>query len=107
MITINLRYTGKHGSAAAFAREMLETGTVAAIRAEAGNVRYEYFVSLEDPETLLLIDAWADQAALDAHHASSMMNTIQALREKYDLHMTVERYVSLEENPADARFIRK
>ena len=107
MITINLRYTGKDGSAAAFAREMLASGTVAAIRSEPGNVRYEYFVSLEDPETLLLIDAWADQAALDAHHASPMMNTIQALREKYDLHMTVERYVSLEENQADARFIRK
>lgn len=107
MITINLRYTGKDGSAAAFAREMLASGTVAAIRSEPGNVRYEYFVSLEDPETLLLIDAWEDQAALDAHHASPMMGTIQRLREKYDLHMTVERYVSLEENQADARFIRK
>ena len=36
-----------------------------------------------------------------------MMATIAALREKYDLHMTVERFVSIEENDADERFIRK
>lgn len=35
------------------------------------------------------------------------MATIAALREKYDLHMTVERFVSAEENSGDARFIRK
>ena len=33
--------------------------------------------------------------------------TRAALREKYDLHMSVERYVSAEENEEDERFIRK
>lgn len=107
MITVNLRYTGKNGSARAFAEEMKSTGTVELIRAEKGNLRYEYYQSLDDPETVLLIDSWVDQAAIDAHHASPMMATIAALREKYDLHMTVERFVSIEENDADERFIRK
>ncbi|MCD8325957.1 MAG: antibiotic biosynthesis monooxygenase [Lachnospiraceae bacterium] len=49
---------------------------------------------MEEPETVLLIDAWKDQAAIDAHHASPMMGKISELREKYDLHMEVERYVS-------------
>lgn len=62
---------------------------------------------MDDPETVLLIDSWVDQAAIDAHHASPMMATIAALREKYDLHMTVERFVSIEENDADERFFRK
>ena len=107
MITINLRYTGTNGAARAFAEEMTASGTVAAIRAEQGNVRYEYYISLEDPETVLLIDSWRDQEAIDAHHASPMMGTIAALRDKYDLHMSAERYVSLEDNPADEKFIRK
>ena len=76
-------------------------------RAEAGNLRYEYFFPMEDPETVLLIDSWADQAALDAHHASPMMGQIAALREKYDLHMHVERYVSDDDPDRDAAFIRK
>ena len=92
--------------ARAFAEEMLATGTVDLIRAEAGNLRYEYYLALEDPETVLLIDSWADQAAIDAHHASPMMATIAALREKYDLHMTVERFAGIDENPEDRRFIR-
>ena len=42
-ITVNLRYTGKAGAARKFAEEMTVSGTVAAIRAEAGNLRYEYY----------------------------------------------------------------
>ena len=107
MITVNIRYTGKNGSARAFAGEMIATGTVAAIRAEAGNLRYEYYASLDDPETILLIDSWRDQAAIDVHHASPMMATIAGLRNKYDLHMTVERFVSAEAHEADEQFIRR
>ena len=106
-ITVNLRYSGKDGTARSFAEEMTASGTVAAIRAEEGNLRYEYYQSLDDPETVLLIDSWEDQAAIDAHHASPMMATIAALREKYDLHMTVERFESIEDNKEDRRFIRK
>ena len=106
-ITVNLRYTGVDGNAKKFAEEMVSSGTVAAIRAEKGNLRYEYFQSLDDPETILLIDSWADQEAIDAHHATPMMNTIAKLREKYDLHMTVERYTAVEIPETENEFIRK
>ena len=106
-ITVNLRYTGKNGNARKFAEEMTASGTLAAIRAEAGNLRYEYYQSLDDPETILLIDSWESQEAIDIHHASPMMATIAALREKYDLHMTVERYVSAETPETENRFIRE
>ena len=109
MITVNLYYTGTNGSARAFAEEMVSSGTVAAIRAEDGNVRYEYFFSMEDPETVLLIDQWRDQAAIDVHHASPMMAQIAALREKYDLHMKVERFVSDDSGlpERDMKFIKR
>ena len=106
-ITVNLRYTGMDGKARKFAEEMISSGTVDAIRAEEGNLRYEYYQSLDDPETILLIDSWASQEAIDAHHATPMMATIAALREKYDLHMTVERYIGADMPEADNQFIRK
>ena len=106
-ITVNLRYTGKDGAARKFAEEMTAGGTVAAIRAEEGNLRYEYYQSLEDPETILLIDSWTSQEAIDLHHASPMMETIATLREKYDLHMSVERYISAETPETDGQFIRE
>ena len=92
-ITVNLYYTGKNGSARAFAEEMTQSGLVAAIRAEEGNLRYEYFFPMEDPETVLLIDQWRDQAALDFHHKSPMMQEIARLRTKYGLRLRVERYM--------------
>lgn len=107
MITVNLYYTGTNGSARAFAEEMVQSGTVAAIRAEDGNVRYEYFFPMDDPETVLLIDRWRDQAAIDAHHRSPMMAKIAELRDKYDLHMRVERFISEDLPDRDQTFIRK
>lgn len=106
MITVNLYYTGTNGNARKFAEEMESSGTAAKIRAEQGNMRYEYFFPMNDPETVLLIDAWANQEAIDVHHASPMMKTITELREKYDLHMKVERFVSEELPETDKGFIR-
>ena len=106
MITVNLYYKGTNGSARRFVEEMEQSGIAAAIRKEPGNLRYQYFQPLDDPETVLLIDSWTDQAAIDAHHASPMMTQLAALREKYDLHMTVERFIS-DELGEDERFIRK
>lgn len=107
MITVNLYYTGTKGNARRFAEEMEKSGTAAKIRAEKGNVRYEYFYPVNDPETVLLIDAWESQEAIDLHHASPMMENIIKLREKYDLHMKVERYVSEDLPETDEGFIRK
>lgn len=92
-ITVNLYYTGRNGSARAFAEEMVASGVVAEVRAEDGNERYEYFFPMDDPETVLLIDRWKDQQALDIHHKSPMMAKIAALRDKYGLRLRVERYI--------------
>ena len=106
MITVNLYYKGVNGNALRFVEEMEQSGIAAAIRQESGNVRYQYFQPLDDPETVLLIDSWIDQAAIDAYHASPMMAQLAALREKYDLHMIVERFVS-DDIGADKKYIRE
>ena len=106
MITINIYYKGSNGSAKAFADDMISTGIVDDIRAQEGNLRYEYFQPFDEPETILLIDSWINQEAIDKHHASPMMKKIAELRDKYDLHMTVERYVS-DEFKEDQKFLRE
>lgn len=92
-LTVNIYYTGKNGSARKFAEEMTSSGLVEQIRGEEGNEKYAYFFPAEDPETVLLIDRWRDQAALDVHHKTPMMEQIAALRTKYQLKMRVERFV--------------
>ena len=91
MIIVIIRYKGTNGSAKRFVNEMISSGIVNSIRNEEGNLRYEYFQPLNDPETILLIDSWSDQAAIDAHHASPMMKQLARLRDK----MTVVNRMNL------------
>lgn len=108
-ITVNIYYTGVDGNARKFAEEMVLSGVVSDIRAEDGNLKYEYFFPMDDRETVLLIDSWENQQSIDVHHASPMMQKIIELREKYDLHMKVERYVSDESeiSETDQLFIKE
>ena len=106
-ITVNIYYSGKNGSARQFAREMMESGTVAAIREEHGNLQYAYFYPVEDEETVLLIDSWESQEAIDAHHHTPTMQKIVELREKYDLHRKILRFVAEDVPSGDGAFIRE
>lgn len=108
-VVVNIYYTGIGENARRFAQEMESSGTAAAIRREEGNLCYEYFFPMGDEKTVLLIDAWRDQQALDRHHATPMMQKIVELREKYDLHMKVKRYLQDEDGipEADTQFIKE
>lgn len=94
MLVINIYYKGKNGSAKEFAKEMMECGIVDLVRKEEGNLGYSYFFPMEDKETVLLIDKWENQEALDKHHKTEMMKNIAILREKYHLSMRVEKFFS-------------
>lgn len=108
-VIINIYYTGTNGAARKFAEEMESSKIAAAIRNEEGNLRYDYFFPMADPETVLLIDGWENQQAIDKHHASPMMEKITELRLKYDLHMKVERYLPDKNgiSEADSHFIKE
>lgn len=106
-IVVNIYYSGENGAARKFANEMISSGTVDAIRNETGNIRYDYFFSIDDEETVLLIDSWENQESIDFHHQMPMMKKITELRDKYNLHMKVERYQSEDTIPAsDQKYIR-
>ena len=92
-LTIHVYYKGDGENAIKFAREMLESGIVAEIRNQKGNLKYEYFLPIEKEGTILLIDQWISQEALDKHHQSKIMQNILDLRKKYHLQMQVERYI--------------
>ena len=94
-LIVNIYYTGENGNARKFAEEMISSGIVKKVREEEGNLGYEYFFSMNDQETVLLIDKWKNEEALDIHHKSEMMKEIANLRNKYNLKMKVEKYTEL------------
>ena len=106
-LVVNIYYKGANGNARKFAEEMISSGIVDRIRSEEGNEKYEYFFPMEDEETVMLIDKWKNQKSLDIHHESPMMSEIVKLRDKYDLHMRVEKFIASENTKNDQEFIRK
>ena len=106
MLTVLIRYKGKGDAAKRFVEEMISSGIVSDIRNEDGNLRYEYFFPQEEDGSVLLVDSWANQEALDRHHELPLMGKIKELREKYDLHMEVEKYESLYDEK-DEKYIRR
>ena len=97
MLVVNLYYNGECGSAKEFVDEMISSGLVDKIRSEEGNIGYEYFYSKDDPETVLLVDKWKNQEALDIHHKSDIMKEIATLRQKYNLKLKPEKYIEYKE----------
>lgn len=66
---------------------------VAASQAEEGNIFYNLHQSQENPEELVFIEAWQDQAAIDSHNASThFMQTLPKLAELCSSKMTIEKY---------------
>ena len=106
MLTVLIRYKGNGDATRKFVNEMISSGVVNEIRNEEGSLRYEYFFPLDDEESVLLVDSWENQEALDRHHKLPLMEKIKELREKYDLHMEVEKY-QLHVDEKDEKYIRR
>ena len=104
-ITINIIYRGINVKE--FAKEMLDSKIVDEIRNEEGNLKYEYYLPFNDDNTVLLIDSWVNQEALDMHHKSEMMEKIIKLREKYNLTMEVKKYIEIDNTTNDLKYIIK
>lgn len=71
-------------------------GIVDMVRNEESNEKYEYFFPLDNEETVLLIDRWKNQEALDLHYKSEMMKKISELHNKYKLKMKAEKYAEVQ-----------
>lgn len=106
MITVIIKYFGNNGNAKKFMNEMIDNKIVEKIRNEKGNLGYEYFLPIEDDNYVLLMDSWDNQEALDNHHKLPIMKEIIKLREKYDLHMTVNKYYEINDEK-DEKYIRR
>ena len=67
MIVLNVTYKCTAEKRSAFLEKLNEEGLAAACRAEAGNIKYDYYLPENGSGELLLIEKWKDADALKAH----------------------------------------
>ena len=102
-ITNNVFYIGE--DAVIFMNEMINSGVVDEIRKVDGILKYEYFVSSNDRNIVLLVDSFINQEALDNYHRSEVMKKVMEIRNKYDLKMEVKKYSERDSTTTDLKYI--
>ncbi len=83
MIYLFVSYRCKPGKRDGFYNEINKRGIGVKSRAEEGNSRYEYFFSMEEPDSLLLAEEWKDAESLAAHTGTAHFKELQALKGEY------------------------
>lgn len=92
-LIIHVYYNCKPGMAPAFVQALKESGLQATVQAEEGCMQYDYHLSCEAADTVLLLEKWIDTAALDKHLAQPHMADIGKLKEQFVDSTRVEKYL--------------
>ena len=92
MIVLNVTYRCRPGMRDAFLRSIRDNGIDSASRAEEGNVRYDYFISVNGGDDLLLLEKWRDTEAFEVHRGQSHFALLGEINSSYVLNTDIEKY---------------
>ena len=80
MLLINVTYTMKPGMLDTFLKKVQAQGIQAAVRREDGCLQYDYYLPVEEDNTLLLVERWRDQAAQQVHLTTPHMAALGKIK---------------------------
>lgn len=80
--TIAVTYHAKPGRRENFLRQLSAEGVIDTIRAERGCLRYDYYLSVQDADELLLVEQWATRADQQVHMARATCRRFCASRRR-------------------------
>ena len=92
MIVLNVTYKCRPGMREEFLEAILREGIDEASRAEAGNLKYDYYLPFDGGDDLLLVEKWRDETALKAHAETPHYAKLKELKPAYVTETVVERY---------------
>ena len=80
------------GKREAFVERVRKEGVLEAVRAEDGCHRYDYFFCEEDPDLLLLIEAWETAEHQKVHISQPHMDQLRSFKGDYIADTKIEVY---------------
>ena len=83
MYTIYVKFECLTGKREAFIQKMKDTGVLAAIRAEDGCIKYDYYFSEKDTTELLLIEQWETKQHQQVHMTQPHMALLREFKGDY------------------------
>ena len=92
MTVLHVYYTCKKGMAREFVSALKDSGLQEKVRAEDGCLQYDYHISCELPDTVVLLEKWRDAAALERHLAQPHMADIGQVKDRFVDSTTLEKF---------------
>ena len=83
MLNIYVKYTAKEGCRETFLREIVEQGILTAIRNEDGCIMYDYYLSAQDENVVLLLEQWVSEEHQRIHMQQPHMKPLMEIKDKY------------------------
>ena len=92
MIVLNVTYKCKPGMRETFLGKIREEGLDVKSRAEAGNIKYDYYFPAEEKDELLLVEKWKDADAVADHGVQPHFLRLGEIKSLYVDETIIERY---------------
>ena len=92
MIVLNVTYKCKPELREEFLEMILAEGIDVECRGEAGNIKYDYYRSVDDSDELLLVEKWRDAEALTAHGKQPHFARLGELKSEFVIETFIEKY---------------
>lgn len=94
MIVLNVTYKCKPDMREEFLERIITEGIDVASRAEAGNIKYDYFVPTDGSDDLLLVEKWKDANALTEHSKQPHFKKLGELKPEFVNDTIIEKFES-------------
>ena len=91
-MVLNVTYKCKPGMREEFLKVIKAEGIDAASRAEAGNIKYDYYVPVGGGDELLLVEKWKDSEAIAEHGRQQHFLRLGEMKPLYVDSTIIERF---------------
>ena len=92
MIVLNVSYKCKPGMAKAFVERLEAEGIGAASRADAGNIKYDYYLPADGSDEVLLVEKWESAELLALHSKQPHLARIAEFKSGYVTETVLDRF---------------
>ena len=80
MLKLSVNYFAKPGRREEFLRRIVESGILLAIRGEDGCLRYDYYLSCQNEDEILLIEEWESREQQRVHMEQEHMKRLMDIK---------------------------
>lgn len=82
MLKLSVNYLAKPGRREEFLRRVVEEGILTAIRREEGCLRYDYYLSCQNEDEILLLEQWDTDEHQRIHMEQEHMKRLRAIKDE-------------------------